>query len=121
MLRHYVTVLITSAPKKVDLATMKEQKSLHRGVNFRTNANVVSPSSFQKRKDYLVAAFQSGELVKPKPEGEEGGPPNPLSDPAMMDGMMGMMKGNLSMMIPQQIIMMWINAFFSGFVVCTSC
>jgi len=33
---------------------------------------------------------------------------------------MGMMKGNMAMMIPQTLIMGWINAFFAGFVVRTS-
>jgi hypothetical protein len=40
-----------------------------------------------------------------------------MSDPAAMEGMMGMMKGNMAMMIPQTLIMGWINAFFSGFVI----
>ncbi len=29
-----------------------------------------------------------------------------------------MMKGNMAMMIPQTLIMSWINAFFAGFVIC---
>ena len=33
---------------------------------------------------------------------------------------MGMMKGNMAMMIPQTLIMGWINAFFAGFVISTS-
>ena len=30
---------------------------------------------------------------------------------------MGMMKGNVAMMVPQSLIMGWINAFFSGYVI----
>ena len=41
-----------------------------------------------------------------------------MTDPAAMEGMMGMMKGNMMMMVPQSLIMGWIQAFFSGFVVC---
>ncbi len=33
------------------------------------------------------------------------------------EAMMGMMKGNMAMMIPQTLIMSWINAFFAGFVI----
>lgn len=51
-------------------------------------------------------------------EAREKGPVNPMTDPAGMDAMMGMMKGNMAMMIPQSLIMGWINAFFSGFVIC---
>ena len=39
-----------------------------------------------------------------------------MTDPAMMEGMMGAMKGNVAMMVPQTLIMGWINAFFAGFV-----
>lgn len=33
---------------------------------------------------------------------------------------MGMMKGNMMMMVPQTVIMGWINAFFAGFVISMS-
>jgi hypothetical protein len=42
-------------------------------------------------------------------------PPNPMTDPNMMENMMGGMKSQMIMMIPQQILMYWINSFFSGF------
>jgi hypothetical protein len=67
--------------------------------------------------------------------------PNPLSDPAAMDGMMAGMKTQMVraarrarascracanpaapqvMMVPQMLIMSWINFFFQGFVLSAS-
>jgi hypothetical protein len=107
---------MVSTPKKQDVPTTREQRSLIRGITLRTNANVLSPSSFAVRKAYMISAFQSGAFLK-DPESKGKPPANPMSDPAAMDGMMGMMKGNMAMIIPQTLIMGWINAFFSGFVV----
>lgn len=44
-----------------------------------------------------------------------------MTDPAGMDQMMNMLKGNMAMMVPQTLIMGWINAFFSGFVISELC
>ena len=53
----------------------------------------------------------------PKPGAEQSTrPANPLSDPASMDGMMDGMKKQMVMMVPQMVIMGWINFFFQGFV-----
>lgn len=120
VLRHYVTVLIATTPKKQEPAAIREQRSLLRGVNLRTNANVISPTSFEARKTYMISAFQSGAFLK-DPDNKGKPPANPMTDPAAMDGMMGMMKSNMAMMIPQTLIMGWINAFFSGFVISMSC
>jgi len=116
ILRHYATVLMATAPKKQDLPSIKEQRSLLRGINLRMNANTISPTSFQARKDYLVTAYESGGFLK-EPDKKGQAAPNPMTDPAAMEGMMGMMKGNMAMIIPQTLIMGWINAFFSGFVI----
>lgn len=116
ILRHYAMTLLQTTPKKQDLPKIRQQRSLVRGVNLRTNANVLSPASFQARKSYMVQAFQEGKFLA-EPEARGKPRPNPMSDPAAMEGMMGMMKGNMAMMVPQSLIMGWINAFFSGFVI----
>jgi len=67
----------------------------------------------------LVSAYKDGKFLK-DPENRGKAQANPMTDPAAMEGMMGMMKGNMAMMIPQTLIMGWINAFFAGFVVRTS-
>ena len=43
-----------------------------------------------------------------------------MTDPEMMEGMMEGMKKQLMNMVPQMIIMGWINFFFQGFVVSKS-
>ncbi|EGE01054.1 DUF850 domain-containing protein [Trichophyton equinum CBS 127.97] len=118
ILRHYATILMTSSPKPAtSLAEFRERLALFRGVNLRTNASaVLTPSSLASRKAYLINAYKTGAFLK-DPENRGAGAPNPMTDPAGMDAMMGMMKGNMAMMIPQTLIMSWINAFFSGFVI----
>ena len=107
---------MATTPKKQELPAIREQRSLLHGVNLRNNANVISPASFQARKDYTITQYENGTFLK-DPDRKNAGPANPMTDPAAMDGMMGMMKGNMTMMIPQTLIMSWINAFFSGFVI----
>lgn len=120
ILRHYATVLMNSPPKPAStLLESRERLALIHGVNLRTNApSVLTAEGFSSRKEYLIAAYQNGAFLK-DPENRGQPPANPMSDPAAMEGMMGMMKGNMMMMIPQTLIMSWINAFFSGFVICT--
>jgi len=89
-----------------------------RGVNLRNNAAQISPASFARRKEYLVQAYKDG-IFLADPEGRGKPKANPMTDPAAMEGMMGMMKGNMAMMVPQSLIMGWINAFFSGYVIST--
>jgi hypothetical protein len=111
--------LLQSTPKKQDLPKIRQQRSLARGLTLRQHANVLSPAAFSARKAYMVQAYQEGKfLAEPELRGKPR--PNPMSDPAAMEGMMGMMKGNMAMMIPQTLIMGWINAFFSGFVISKS-
>jgi ER membrane protein complex subunit 3 len=89
-----------------------------RGMNLRNNGSaVLSPAAFEARKSYLVNGYKNGSFLKSGPEGRGQAAPNPMTDPAAMDGMMNMMKGNMAMMIPQTLIMSWINAFFAGFVI----
>lgn len=119
VLRHYANVLMATAPKKVEQRALREQRSMLHGVNVRTNHHVLSERSFNARRDTLVAAYESGAYLK-APENRGQAPPNPMTDPNAMDGMMGMMKGNMAMIIPNTLIMSWINAFFSGYVISAS-
>ena len=117
MLRHYVSVLLQTTPKAPPAPLLREQRSLLYGVNVRNNFPHLSERAFNSRKEYLIHAYKDGRFLK-DPNKKDQPPPNPMSDPAAMEGMMGMLKGNMMTMIPQTLIMSWINAFFAGFVVC---
>lgn len=109
-------MLLATKPKKQDRKTMREQRSLAHGVQVRSNFHVLSEPSFQARRDALTDAYESGAYLK-DPENRGGQPANPMTDPNAMEGMMGMMKNNMAMIIPNTLIMSWINAFFSGYVI----
>ncbi|KAG6362246.1 hypothetical protein INS49_010476 [Diaporthe citri] len=116
ILRHYATVLLATTPKAQELRAIREQRSLGHGIQVRSNFHVLSRRSFNVRRDALTAAYESGAYLK-APENKGQAPPNPMTDPNAMEGMMGAMKGQMAMIIPNTMIMSWINAFFSGYVI----
>jgi len=120
VLRYYVVILLQSSPKKLPRAAIREQRALARSSVLRaTSANSPLPLSlYQSISQNLSKAFAEGTYLKdgPPKQGEAQTPPNPLSDPAAMDGMMAGMRTQMVMMVPQMIVMGWINFFFEGFV-----
>lgn len=70
----------------------KQMQLLQRASRFRANNRLLSSRSFFMRREFLTGIKGKGLRQK-----FEGGAPNPMQNP---DGMMNMMKGNMSMMIP---------------------
>ncbi|ODQ52359.1 transmembrane protein [Saitoella complicata NRRL Y-17804] len=115
ILRHNITVLLQSAPKKQPLKAIREQLSLQKSAIIRQNGHHISPAAFNARRAYLTQAYTEGKFLK-DPEARGKPAANPLTDPGGMDQMINMMKGNMANFIPQTIIMGWVNFFFTGFV-----
>ncbi|EMD40634.1 hypothetical protein CERSUDRAFT_111214 [Gelatoporia subvermispora B] len=121
VLRHYVVLLLQNPPKKVPRAAIREQRALVRSQILRATSaeSPIPPTYYKSISQHLSQAFLDGTYLKdgpPKDESEKPKAPNPLTDPAAMDGMMAGMKTQMVMMVPQMIIMGWINFFFQGFV-----
>ena len=86
----------------------------------------IPPHIYRSISLHLDDSFAAGKYLKDGPLKEGEGPPaapNILSDPSAMDGMMAGMKTQMVMMVPQMVIMGWINFFFQGFVLseCSRC
>lgn len=123
LLRHNIVMLITSPPKRPTALDLRQQRLMARSGALRTNHAMIPPAAFVAKREKLMEDLGSGRFLaeQPKPASaeteESAGPPNPMSDPNAMEGMMEPMKKSMVMMIPQQLIMGWISFFFSGFVV----
>ncbi|CAO3620325.1 unnamed protein product [Cunninghamella echinulata] len=120
ILRHYITMLLTGVPKKPQLKAIRESKALLRGMRLRTFGNNIPLHAFTSRKAYLSQAYENGKYLKNPEATNDNNPltgPNPMTDPEMMEGMMDGMKKQMVNMVPQMLIMGWINFFFQGFIV----
>ncbi|OCF41936.1 hypothetical protein I317_04238 [Kwoniella heveanensis CBS 569] len=121
VLRHYVTLLLNSAPKKQAANAVREQRALGRAALLRQTAPLspVPPAQYKSLSASFAAALSSGEYLKPvasKEGGDDASPPNPFEG-AQMENMMDGMKKQGVMMVPNMVIMQYISVFFSGFVI----
>ncbi|KAF9979127.1 ER membrane complex subunit 3, partial [Modicella reniformis] len=109
VVRHHVTVLLNGPPRKADLKSARET-----GAVLRAHGGHLPGHAFEARKAYLTEAFEKGTYLKdPKAGNKPKG--NVMQDPAYVETMMDGMKKNMMNIIPQTVIMGWINFFFSGF------
>ncbi|KAG0290984.1 ER membrane complex subunit 3 [Linnemannia gamsii] len=115
VVRHQVTVLLNGTPKKADLKSARETKALQRCGLLRAHGMHIPEHAFHGRKAFISEAFEKGTYLK---EPNAGNKPrgNVMQDPAYVETMMDGMKKNMMNIVPQTVIMGWINFFFSGFV-----
>ncbi|KAI8896074.1 integral membrane protein DUF106-domain-containing protein [Globomyces pollinis-pini] len=114
LLRHHAMQLLNSVQKAKKLQ-LRETASLFKARTLRSPNCVNLPiAAFNARKEYFVNAFKNKHYLK-DPNIDLANH-NPMNDPATMQGTMDLMMKNMSMVIPQTLIMSWISFFFSGFV-----
>lgn len=109
IIRHYVTVLLSS-DKKVELSKVRDSQILLRSRALRENGKYLPKSSFLMRRHYLNNE-ETGVLKQNQARATAA--PNPMTDPSMMTDML---KGQATNVLPMIVIGGWINWHFSGFV-----
>ena len=90
IIRHYVSVLLTS-DKKVDLGKVRDSQVLLRSRALRENAKYLPKSSFLMRRHYMNNE-ETGLLKVNQAKPTQA--PNPMTDPSMMTDML---KGDLKL------------------------
>ncbi|RWS17132.1 ER membrane protein complex subunit 3-like protein [Dinothrombium tinctorium] len=109
ILRHYVSILISST-KKVELQQVEDSQTLIRSRFLRENGKYIPKQSFLMRRHYFNNEETGYFKVASKRPSQA---PNPITDPSMMTDML---KGNITNVLPMILIGGWINWTFSGFV-----
>jgi hypothetical protein len=72
ILRHYLSTLLQSTPKRQLLAKIREQRSLGRAQNLRNNYQQVSKAAFERRKEAFLDGTKDGRfLADPDAESHE--------------------------------------------------
>jgi len=97
------------SPQKTPLTTMQEKSIVCHSQLLRQNHHILSGDAFGLRRAFL----RDRVLHLEKPEDSDI-TSNMAADPTAM---MGPLKGQVMNMLPNIIIMTWVNYFFSGFVV----
>lgn len=134
VLRNNILQMVEGKPKPVPLARIRQQcvaanrNVVLRSGTLRNNFRAIPPSSVERRRGFYTRVLGDGSYLEPEvleaiererkrgPNDLPDAPKNPFTDPDALDTMMEPMKRSMVMMIPQTVIMGWINFFFSGFV-----
>ncbi|XP_054159653.1 ER membrane protein complex subunit 3-like [Oppia nitens] len=109
ILRHYVSILISST-KKIELQQVMDSQAMIRSRLLRENGKYLPKQSFLIRRHYFNDEETGYFKVSQK---RQTAAPNPMTDPSMMTDML---KGNVTNVLPMILIGGWINWTFSGFV-----
>lgn len=104
--RHYVQQLIKSE-ETADKDVIRYKQTAMKAQRLRLNGNCIAPSAYDMRRVYLCRK-KVGLLREKVP-----GAPNPMSNPS---GMMDMMKNQMVFMVPNMVMMAFVDYFFVGFV-----
>jgi hypothetical protein len=115
ILRNYLSQLLRDPPvPKLD--AMLSKQTIGRSQRFRANMGYLPRASVNMRKKYFVEKVfaEPKKVVKENPDEPEM-PKMPAQDPMAM---MGMMKQNMAMVVPNMLLMGWVSFFFSGTSVC---
>ncbi|KAJ1823560.1 hypothetical protein IWW37_000369 [Coemansia sp. RSA 2050] len=113
--RHQLTILMTGEPPKPDIKDIRQGKALMRGQMLAQNNSYISAPAFVERKKYLCEAYEEGKYLKNKAAKDQSAA-NLMADPKNMEVMMDGMKKQMMGIVPQTLIMGWIQFFFSGFI-----
>ncbi|KAK7197228.1 Integral membrane protein DUF106 [Novymonas esmeraldas] len=106
VLRHYVMILMNS-PSKPNMVRICNTNIQNYGRQLLGAGAVLSPDAFKHRAERMLNGMLKKEL-------DPVNPMEMMNDPNLM---MGMMKNQFMMMVPNIGMMMLVSYFFSGFVV----
>lgn len=66
LVRHYITLLITSSPKPQQPQVIRQQRIMTRAAALRSHFALIPRQAFKSRLDWLTDALDKGTYIKPE-------------------------------------------------------
>jgi ER membrane protein complex subunit 3 len=129
LLRQYISVLLRDEKQigttlalsaaKDQLDNASKQSILHRARRIRYNSNFLPSYSIAMRRKHIIQKSILEAIPSQNTAADGTAAAGQQQQAAAQDptAMMGMMKQNMSMIIPNMVLMGWVSYFFSGFVI----
>ncbi|WFD32645.1 hypothetical protein MSPP1_003694 [Malassezia sp. CBS 17886] len=126
--RNNVLQLLEARPKPAPVDTLRQRNILARATALRRNYMALPPSAVALRRAFLTRVLGDGSYLDAdsrvalerernrKQDELPEMPKNPFTDPGTVESMLDQAKKSMVMMVPQTLIMGWVNLFFTGFV-----
>ncbi|KAG6595880.1 er membrane protein complex subunit 3-like isoform x1 [Phytophthora cinnamomi] len=112
MVRHYVTLLLKSE-KMASVEQLLPMNTVKRAQITRINSKFITPDAFAMRKHYFTASQKKDGMKGALREKVKSEAMNQMMNP---NSMLEMMKGNMTFMVSNFVMMGLMSYFFGGFV-----
>ncbi|CAH0473606.1 unnamed protein product [Peronospora belbahrii] len=112
MVRHYVTLLLKNE-KMASIEQLMSMNTVKRAQITRMNSKFITPDAFAMRKHYFTASQKKDGMKGVLREKVKNEAMNQMMNP---NSMLEMMKGNMTFMVSNFVMMGLMSYFFSGFV-----
>ncbi|ETP45494.1 hypothetical protein F442_08105 [Phytophthora nicotianae P10297] len=112
MVRHYVTLLLKNE-KMASVEQLTPMNTVKRAQITRVNSKFISPDAFAMRRHYFTASQKKDGLKGALREKVKSEAMNQMMNP---NSMLEMMKGNMTFMVSNFVMMGLMSYFFGGFV-----
>ncbi|KCV68694.1 hypothetical protein H696_04982 [Fonticula alba] len=106
-----------AAKKSLSCLAVREREALVFTQKFLRNSRLVAPAHYAATRERLLDALNGGTFLQAGSSMPSSSSLPGMTDPAKLQDMMSGVQRNMLALVPNSILMLWVNTTFRGFVV----